>query len=224
MLKAASGFGQGHRRSCSRQEARPSVRKPLVLSQAQTFISCRSGFIYSPPRVHTSPSPLTGLHTPLPSPEGVQGPYPSPVHTPSPFTEGVQTGQHLGAPVPIQADAAHQELLVHRLDLRARAVLPLRHGAHGWLLPLTPACTQRDGQHQGSQHSLPPPDRHHPQCLKSTSPVSSLPGMEQGEVGGLGALRACCSGQKHRHQIRRDFKPSSASSQLCDLGQFIYPL
>ena len=48
--------------------------------------------------------------------------------------------------------------------------------------------------------------------------------MEQGEVGGLGALWACCSGQKHRHQVRLDFKPSSASSQLCDLGQFIYPL
>jgi len=188
MSKAASGFGQGHRRPCSRQEAPPSVRKPLVLSQVQTFIFCRSGFICSPPRVHTSPSPLTGLHTPLPSPEGLQGPHPSPVHTPSPFTEGVQTRQDLGAPVPIQADAAHQKLLVHRLDLRARAVLPFRHGAHGWLLPLTPACTQRDGQHQGSQHSLPPRDPHHPQSLKSTSPISSLPGMEQGEVAGLGTL------------------------------------
>ena len=119
---------------------------------------------------------------------GMQGSHPSPVHTPSPFTEGVQTRQDLGAPVPIQADAAHQELLVHRLDLRARAVLPFRHGAHRWLLPLTPACTQRDGQHQGSQHSLPPHDPHHPQSLKSTSPISSLPGMEQGEVGGPGTL------------------------------------
>ena len=188
MSMAASEFGQGHRRPCSRQEAPPSVRKPLVLSQAQTFISCRSGFICSPPRVHTSPLPLTGLHMPLPSPEGLQGSHPSPVHTPSPFTEGVQTRQDLGAPVPIQADAAHQELLVHRLDLRARAVLPFRHGAHRWLLPLTPACTQRDGQHQGSQHSLPPHDPHHPQSLKSTSPISSLPGMEQGEVGGPGTL------------------------------------
>lgn len=85
MSKAASGFGQGHRRPCSRQEAQPSVRKPLVLSQAQTFISCRSGFICSPPRVHTSPSPLTSLHTPFLSPEGLQGPHPSPVHTPLTF-------------------------------------------------------------------------------------------------------------------------------------------
>lgn len=42
----------------------------------------------------------------------------------------MQARQNLGAPVTIQADAAHQELLVHRLDLRARALLPLRHGVH----------------------------------------------------------------------------------------------
>lgn len=80
---------------------------------------------------------------------------PPSTHTLSPLTEGMQARQNLGAPVPIQADAAHQELLVHGLDLWARAVLPLRHGAHRWLLPLTPACIWRNGQYQAGQHSLP---------------------------------------------------------------------
>lgn len=189
--KAALGFGQGQRRPCSGQGPQTSVRNLRSSHRFlhRTLTSCRLGFISSPPCVHTPPSPLTGLHMPLPSPGALQGPHPSPVHTPSPLTEGVQAGQNLGAPVPIQADAAHQELLVHWLDLWARAVLPLRHGAHGWHLPLTPACVRKDGQYQGSQQTLSPPDP-----LQSTSPISSLPGTEQGEEHGLSTLRACCSG------------------------------
>lgn len=117
---------------------------------------------------------------------------PSGTHTPSPLTKGMQARQNLGAPIPVQADAAHQELLVHRLDLWARAVLPLRHGAHGRFLPLTPACVQRERQPQGSPCSLSPPDPHHSNPLQGTNPIPSLPeagqavtGREQGEVGEL---------------------------------------
>ncbi|KAL0629444.1 hypothetical protein AAY473_002770, partial [Plecturocebus cupreus] len=100
-------------------------------------------------------------------------------HTPSPLTEGVQARKNLGTLVPIQADAAYQELLVHRLDLWARAVLPLCHGAHRWLLPLKPASVWRDGQHQGVQRFLSPPNPRHSNPLQRTCPPSFSPGARQ---------------------------------------------
>ena len=46
-----------------------------------------------------------------------------------PFTEGVETGQHLGVVVAVQADAAHQELLVYLTHHRAAtAALVFGHG------------------------------------------------------------------------------------------------
>lgn len=50
-------------------------------------------------------------------------------HTTSPLTEGMKTRKNLGAPIPIQANAAHQELLVHWWDLRSGAIFPLCHSA-----------------------------------------------------------------------------------------------
>lgn len=124
---------------------------------------------------------------------GLARPSPLPgTHSLSPLTKGMQARQDFGAPVPIQADTAHQKLLVHRLDLWARAVVPLCHGVHGWLLPLTPACIQRQGQPQGSLHFLSPPDPHYSNPLQRTNPISSqteagqaVIGREQGEEGGL---------------------------------------
>lgn len=139
-------------------------------------------------------------HVPPPSQAGLQGLHTSPshIHTythPSPLTKGMQARQNLGASVAIQADAAHQELLVHRLDLWARAVLPLRHGAHRRFPPLTAACVQRDGQLQGGPHFLSPPEPHHSNPLQRTNSISSLPEVgwavtrkQQGEVGGLRGL------------------------------------
>lgn len=143
------------------------------------------GFICSPPRVHTSPSPLTGLHHAIP------------------FSRGPARSSSLQyTPLTFHRRCADKaRTLGHRYRSRqmlhtrnclsigwtsGQGCLPFRHGAPGWLLPLTPACTQRSGQHTREAstpflqviptiHTVP--EKHWP-----------LTGMEQGEVGGLGAL------------------------------------
>lgn len=61
------------------------------------LISCRLGFICSPPRVHTFPSHLTGLHMPFPSQGALQGHHPSPGHTPPHLSQKVcRQGRTLG--------------------------------------------------------------------------------------------------------------------------------
>lgn len=135
--------------------------KLMVLSQVlapKTSFPAGWGSPALLPSKHVALTYYRFTHAPSGEPTGSSS-LPS-THIPSPLTEGVQARKNLGALVPIQADAAYQELLVHRLDLWARAVLPLCHGAHSWLLPLTPASVQRDGQHQGIQHFSPPNPRH----------------------------------------------------------------
>lgn len=169
----------GQKRPCSGQGPRTSVRS-FWSSHGflhQTLIYC-SWSSPAPLHVYTNFPHLTGLHTPLPSQGACKVFLPPSAHTPSPLTEGMQARKNLGAPVPIQADAAHQELLVHGLDLWARAVLPLCHGVHRCLLPLTPACVWRDGQHQVKSVLPPLPDPTQMPC-RELAPVLPCQGQDR---------------------------------------------
>lgn len=132
LSKAALGFGEGQRRLCSGQGWYLSVRS-FWLSYGflhQALISYRLEVTSSSACVHKFPHLLQVYTRYSPLRSACKVFIPPSTQPPSPLTEGMQARQNLGAPVPIQADAAHQELLVHWLDLRARAVLPLCHGAH----------------------------------------------------------------------------------------------
>lgn len=163
VLEATLGFGKGQRRPSSGQGLWFNVRSfqssHTFLQQLSSPTSRGSSALLL---VCTFPSPLTGLHMPL----SLRGPARS-----SPLTKGMQARQDFGAPVPIEADAAHQELLVHRLDLWARAVLPLRHGDHRWLCHSHSLCMERRST-PGKPALALPTYPHLSNPLKRTSPIS----------------------------------------------------
>lgn len=185
-------LGLGKKRPYCGQGPRPSVRSSWSSHGFlhQTLVSCRVGFTCSPAWVHKSPSPLTGLHMPLPSQGALLGLPPSrDTHAltshrryagkAEPWGTGTDPGRCCtpgtacpwagppgqGCPAsspwcPQMAPATHTSLCMEKWSAPGKSALP------------------------------PPPDPHHSNALQRTSPISSLQGQqadlrEQGEVGGL---------------------------------------
>lgn len=158
----------------------------------QTLISGMVGFTCSPAWVHKFPSPLIGLHMPLPSQGALQGLPPSQdTHTltshrryagkAEPWGTGIDPGRCCtpgtacpwagppgqGCPAsspwcPRMAPASYTSLCMEKWSAPGKSAFP------------------------------PPPDPHHSNALQRISPISSLPGArqaviwrQQGEIGGL---------------------------------------